>query len=296
MKNHPSEDKISSFLHGELSQLENMKLEQHIDHCEKCQQVLEDMIEAQATILPNLLDTELRLKPNQQDAILELAKQTTLKPAQKKANFHIFYKVAAIFIALFVTVYSLQSPEDIVNKVVASNNQFNITTKLDESGVDNRYIISISSNKPAPQNYQPQSVTVVLDTSHTKINPNEFKLLENHIAGIMDRVTENDKLTVIINGARRGLLEAQLADLGKTEAVDTILEVRLSARPELIDTVDYGYRYAESTYVDQAKNSVILLTSTGEITPTIKKGLPQRSDKPINFSIVELNKSGKLTD
>ncbi len=297
---HPEESRISAFLHGELNRLESMKLEQHIDSCEQCQQLIEELISAQATVLPELSDEELRLNTEQKNLVLAMAAETKVHPVARKAPLHLFYKVAATFTALFIITYTVYrsggNNQAYDNSTSLAKHNFDITTQIDDSSLDKRYIISIASNKPSPANHQPQSLTVVLDTSGVYTKQSGFKLLENHLAGIMYRVTEKDRLTVIINGASTDLQEVQLVGLAGKEAVNTILEVRLSARPELIDSIDYGYQYAAKTYSNEADNSVILLSSTNKVKNSIKESLPAQTDRPISFSIVKMNKSGQLAD
>lgn len=291
--NHLGEQKLVAYLHGELDKFANMQIAQHLDHCERCQQLFEELLEAQFELLPELSEDQLVLsKSNREKLEAEIEKPCVEFKIERKPKRFVL-KFVALFVIIFmisVTLYRME--EDAI--IPESNNNFNIVTQIDNSDINQRYIISISSDQKAPLNHKPRSLTVVLDTSRTQSKQSGFKLLENHLSGIMNSITEMDKLNVIVNGISPGLQEVELANLNNTEALNTILEVRLSTRPELIESIDYGYQYASKTYNQNATNSVILLSSNNKAGNSLDKEAAAK--EAISLIVLASDESTKLAD
>lgn len=291
--NHPGEQKLVAYLHGELDKFANMQIAQHLDHCERCRQSFEEMVDAQFKLLPELSGHQLVLsESNMKKLKAEIEKPHVEFKIERKPK-RLVLKFVALFVVIFmisVTLYRIE--EDAL--MPKSDNNFNIATQIDNSDINQRYIISISSDRKAPLNHKPRSLTVVLDTSRTQSKQSGFKLLENHLSGIMNSITEMDKLNVIVNGISPGLQEVKLADLNNVEALNTILEVRLSTRPELIESIDYGYQYASKTYNQNATNSVILLSSNNKAGHALDKETSAKES--ISLIVLASDESAELTD
>ncbi len=291
--NHPSEQKLLAYLHGELDKFANMQIAQHLDHCETCNQIFEEILQTQSELLPEIDAGELKLSDHHRTELIKEIEKPHIEFKIERKPKKFVLKFVALFLVIFmisVTLYRME--EDVI--MPENNSNFNIATKIDNSDINQRYIISISSDQKAPLNHKPRSLTVVLDTSRSQSKQSGFKLLENHLSGIMNSITEMDKLNVIVNGTSPSLQEVQLADLSNAEALDTILEVRLSTRPELIESIDYGYQYASKTYNQNATNSVILLSSNNRAGNSLDAEAAKKES--ISLIVLASDESTEFTD
>lgn len=281
--NHPSEQKLLAYLHGELDKLAGIQLSQHLDHCPTCQQLFESLLEDQVQLLPELTDEELKLSPQNLAVIHEELERPHQDFKIEKRSRFIVSKIAAVFVILFITAALLYNREFEAPIEVDTQN-YSLVTQVDKSEFNHRYIISIQSDKKAPVGHRPQSLTVVLDTSRSQSRQSGFKLLENHLSGIMSSITDKDQLNVIINGTSPSLQEVSLAGLSNKHTLEAILEVRLSTRPDLIESIDYGYQYASKTYNKEAANSVILLSAHNKAGQNL--GLASAPEESISFLVL----------
>ena len=246
---------LKGYLSGTLSDLENKRMQLHLNQCEVCNQRVE------------LLIDQLIVIQRTDESLSTFRKSNILKHTRMRIFRRSFLKFAAILMVIFGLTILLNRP--------TSPETYQVTTKMNHDFNNHQYIIEISKGLKNTEN--DEFSTYLIDTSYTIQLAHNFEKLKVKLSDELSTLSKGHKITVIINGATSSNPNNSPALLDAPQLFSLIYKTRLKSRPKLMEAVDNSLAYITNTNVSPERLIIFSNNEAISLESSIQKRLQQES-------------------